>query len=92
MFDDDDDGEKQVTIKPVAWSVGLFLPLAFLLSMCLGFMGIRGNMQPLIGIGLPFLGIVIGLIMLSSGISVLWGLSEALLTPSSQLFIVSAVW
>lgn len=63
MFDDDDDGEKQVTIKPVAWSVGLFLPLAFLLSMCLGFMGIRGNMQPLIGIGLPFLGIVIGLII-----------------------------
>lgn len=63
MFDDDDDAEKQVTIKPVAWSVGLFLPLAFLLSMCLGFMGIRGNMQPLIGIGLPFLGIVIGLII-----------------------------
>lgn len=61
LFDDDD--EKQVTVKPVAWSVGLFLPLAFALSMCLGFMGIRGNMQPLIGIGVPFLGIVIGLII-----------------------------
>lgn len=63
LFDDDDDGEKQVTVKPVAWSVGLFLPLAFVLSMCLGFMGIRGAMQPLIGIGLPFLGIIIGLII-----------------------------
>lgn len=63
LFGDDDDSEKQVTVKPVAWSVGLFLPLAFVLSMCLGFMGIRGNMQPLIGIGLPFLGIVIGLII-----------------------------
>lgn len=61
MFDGDDDGEKQVTVKPVAWSVGLFLPLAFVLSMCLGFMGIRGNMQPLIGVGLPLLGIVIGI-------------------------------
>lgn len=63
LFDDDDDGEKQVTVKPVAWSVGLFLPLAFVLSMGLGFMGIRGIMQPLIGIGLPFLGIVVGLII-----------------------------
>lgn len=63
LFDDDDDGEKQVTVKPVAWSVGLFLPLAFVFSMGLGFMGIRGYMQALIGIGLPFLGIFIGLII-----------------------------
>lgn len=61
--DDDDGGKKRVTIKPVAWMVGLFLPLTFVLSMCLGFMGIRGDMQSLIGIGLPFLGIVIGLII-----------------------------
>lgn len=32
--DDDDGGEKRVTIKPVAWTVGLFLPLTFVLSMC----------------------------------------------------------
>lgn len=61
LFDEED--TKRITIKPMAWSLGLFLPLSFVLTMLLGFMGIRGTTQNIIGIGIPILGVIIGLII-----------------------------